>query len=82
MREICFCGWAGDVAEREPVPTRDGGWALACPGCGHLDDLGWLPAAAREAVIAAVRQRATDATRGVALAGKGVMRGQAATRDG
>jgi hypothetical protein len=73
MHEICFCGWAGDVTEREPVPTGDGGWALACPRCGHLDDLRWLSVTARQSLVAQTRHRATDATADVALAGRGVI---------
>ncbi len=76
MDEICFCGWQGAVAEREPVPTRDGGWALACPRCGHLDDLRWRPAAARASLLAEARRRAMDATADAALAGKGVISGE------
>jgi hypothetical protein len=36
MLEGCFCGRTG---VREPVATGDGGRALRCPGCGHLDRL-------------------------------------------
>jgi hypothetical protein len=42
MRETCFCGWSGEIADREPVYTGDGAWGLACPACGHLDRLAWL----------------------------------------
>jgi hypothetical protein len=69
MRETCFCGWAGNVADREPIPTRDGGWTLACPQCGHLDDLHWLPEAARREMVREARRRATDATASAALLG-------------
>ena len=43
MRESCYCGRTGEIEEREPVATSDGGRALRCPDCGHLDRLDWLP---------------------------------------
>ncbi|MDQ5830616.1 MAG: hypothetical protein M3324_12335 [Actinomycetota bacterium] len=43
MRERCYCGRTGEIEEREPVATSDGGRALRCPDCGHLDHLDWLP---------------------------------------
>jgi hypothetical protein len=60
MRETCFCGWTGDVADREPIRTRDGDWVLACPQCGHTDDMHWLPVAARAGVITDARRRASS----------------------
>jgi hypothetical protein len=38
-REICFCGWVGELEDREPVYAGDGEWGLGCPNCGHLDRL-------------------------------------------
>ena len=60
MREVCCCGWAGDVADRAPVYAGDGDWGLACPRCSQLDRLAWLPDDARTRVVeeAARRQRA------------------------
>ena len=43
MRESCFCGWNGELEDREPILDARGWWVLRCPNCGHLDDLGWLP---------------------------------------
>ena len=42
MREVCFCGWSGELEDREPVLDTRTRWMLRCPGCGHLDGLGWL----------------------------------------
>jgi len=47
MRESCYCGRTGEIEDREPVATSDGGQALRCPDCGHLDHLDWLPVEAR-----------------------------------
>ena len=45
-REICFCGWVGELEDREPVYAGDGEWGLGCPNCGHLDRLeAWSEAA-------------------------------------
>ena len=57
MREVCFCGWAGDVADRAPVYAGDGDWGLECPGCGHLDRLAWLPDEARARTMAEAARR-------------------------
>jgi hypothetical protein len=57
MIEVCFCGWSGETAAREPSYLGEGEWGLTCPRCGHLDRLDWLPAAARDALIAAARDR-------------------------
>ena len=56
MQEICFCGWSGDVVDRDPIPTRDGEWALACPACGHIDRLDWLPYMTRQRLLEEARQ--------------------------
>jgi uncharacterized C2H2 Zn-finger protein len=47
MRESCYCGRTGEIEAREPVATEDGGQALRCPDCGHLDRLDWLPGEAK-----------------------------------
>ena len=47
MRESCYCGRTGEIEDREPVATEDGGRALRCPDCGPLDHLAWLPEEAR-----------------------------------
>ena len=57
MREVCFCGWAGQVADREPVYLGDGEWGLACPTCGHLDRLLAFPPAARRHLLDEARRR-------------------------
>ena len=57
MREVCFCGWAGDVADRAPVYAGDGAWGLECPRCGHLDRLAWLPDDARARVVKEAARR-------------------------
>lgn len=57
MHETCFCGWTGDVVDREPIYMSDGEWALACPACGHIDGLDWLPEAVREWTLVEARHR-------------------------
>ena len=57
MREVCFCGWAGDVADRAPVYAGDGDWGLECPRCGQLDRLEWLPDDARARTLAEAARR-------------------------
>jgi hypothetical protein len=52
MLEGCYCGRTGEIEDREPVATGDGGRALrcralGCPDCGHLERLYWLPEEAR-----------------------------------
>lgn len=58
MYEACFCGWTGELMEREPTYLGDGDWGLTCPRCGHLDHLAGWPAATREALVAEARRRA------------------------
>lgn len=29
MREVCFCGWDGEIEDREPVDAGDGEGGLA-----------------------------------------------------
>lgn len=57
-RESCFCGWAGELEDREPVYSGDGDEGLRCPMCGHVDRLEAWSKAARAATLAeAVRRR-------------------------
>ncbi len=42
MHDACFCGWSGELADREPVSVGNRTLGLACPACGHLDCLEWL----------------------------------------
>lgn len=51
MRESCYCGRTGQVSDRRPVVTEGGERALACPDCGHLEYLEWLPEDARRDVF-------------------------------
>ncbi len=57
MREVCFCGWSGEIADREPIYAGDGEWGLTCPGCGHLDRLEWLPDGGRRLLLAEAGRR-------------------------
>jgi hypothetical protein len=57
MREVCFCGWSGDVQDRLPIYLSDGDWGLVCPDCGHIDYLSWLPEAARRATLLEAERR-------------------------
>ncbi|HEX5848987.1 MAG TPA: hypothetical protein VFY59_07290 [Rubrobacter sp.] len=40
MLESCYCGRTGEIEDREPAVTEDGGQALRYPDCGHLERLG------------------------------------------
>jgi hypothetical protein len=60
MRESCFCGWDGELEDREPVLDSRGRWILRCPDCGHLDDLGWLLEEAALMVWGEARHRRED----------------------
>lgn len=51
-REICFCGWVGELEDREPVYAGDGEWGLGWPMCGHLDRLEAWSEAARSWILA------------------------------
>lgn len=56
MQEVCYCGRAGEIEDREPV--RDGTErALRCPDCGHLDQLLWLSDDARRSVLKEAERR-------------------------
>jgi hypothetical protein len=57
-RDVCFCGWRGEMADREPIYAGDGEWGLLCPTCGHLDRLiGWPEAARHWTLSEAARRR-------------------------
>jgi hypothetical protein len=57
-RESCFCGWVGDLEDREPVYAGAGEWGLSCPMCGHLDRLeAWSEAARGWTLAEAARRR-------------------------
>ncbi len=57
MTEACFCGRTGEIEDREPVSTYDGGQALRCPECGQLDSLDWLSDEARREVVEEAERR-------------------------
>ena len=57
MREACYCGRTGELEDREPVTTEDGGRALRCPDCGHLDLVDWLPEEARRHIFEEAERR-------------------------
>jgi hypothetical protein len=57
MLESCYCGRMGEIEDREPVATGDGGRALRCPDCGHLERLGWLPEEARRRAFGEAESR-------------------------
>lgn len=65
MQESCYCGRTGEIEDRETVRDGDGRQALACPDCGHLDHLSWLPADTRGFVFAEASRR--EAYRGMPL---------------
>jgi hypothetical protein len=56
-RESCFCGWIGELEDREPVYAGDGEWGLGCPMCGHLDRLEAWSEAARSCTLAEAARR-------------------------
>lgn len=56
-REVCFCGWEGEMEDRVPLYAGDGEWGLACPDCGHLDLLRGWPEAARRWTLAEAARR-------------------------
>jgi hypothetical protein len=61
MREVCFCGRVGEIADREPVYAGDGEWGLACPACGHLDRMTLFPEGERRRLLEAAAQRQREA---------------------
>jgi len=63
-RETCFCGWVGELEDREPVYAGDGEWGLRCPMCGHLDRLeAWSEAARPWTLAEAARRRESTVDR-------------------
>ncbi len=56
-REICFCGWVGELEDRDPICTDDGDWVLGCPMCGRLDRLEAWSDTARAATLAETARR-------------------------
>jgi hypothetical protein len=61
MRETCYCGRTGEITNREPVVMGDGGRALRCPGCGHLERIEWLSDDARRHIFDEAESRQTKA---------------------
>ncbi len=57
MIEVCFCGWQGAVEDRRYFRTNDDNEGLACPNCGHVDALEYLPEPSRRDLLAVARQR-------------------------
>jgi len=64
MREVCFCGWVGEIENREPV-VADGRPALRCcsEACDHLDRLDWLPSGALWPILKEAFERRTTLRR-------------------
>ena len=56
-RESCFCGWAGELEDGEPIYAGDGEWGLRCPMCDHVDRLEAWSTAARAATLAEAARR-------------------------
>ena len=56
-REVCFCGWVGELEDREPMLARDGEWGLGCPMCGRVDRLEAWSEQARARMLAATARR-------------------------
>jgi hypothetical protein len=56
-REICFCGWVGELEDREPVYTDVGELGLSCPMCGRVDRLEAWSEVARAATLAEAARR-------------------------
>ena len=56
MIEVCFCGWRGPVEDRRYLQI-DGHEGMACPNCGHVDTLVYLPETSRREMLAIARQR-------------------------
>jgi hypothetical protein len=57
MIEVCFCGWQGEVADRRYLRLDDDHEGLACPNCGHIDTLDYLPDVSRDEMLAVARER-------------------------
>jgi len=56
-RESCFCGWVGELEDRELVYADAGERGLGCPMCGHLDRLEAWSEAARAWTLAEAERR-------------------------
>jgi len=57
MNEVCFCGWQGRVEDRRYLLLDNGNEALACPNCGHVDTLDYLPNQSRRELLAIAHER-------------------------
>lgn len=57
MIEVCFCGWRGAVEDRRYLRLDDDHEVLACPNCGHVDTLDYLPDVSRREMLAVARAR-------------------------
>jgi hypothetical protein len=68
MTEVCFCGWSGELADKDVVILDESKGARCCPRCGHVDDLDWLGPAARNALLQTAHERRIlrEMARGVA----------------
>lgn len=64
MHETCFCGWSGELADREPVSVGNSTRGLACPACGHLDCLEWLRESATRLLLEEATRRQHERARG------------------
>ena len=62
-RESCFCGWVGELEDRELVYAGAGEWGLGCPMCGHLDRLEAWSEAARAWTLAEAERRRESSSR-------------------
>jgi len=62
-RESCFCGWVGELEDRELVYAGAGEWGLGCPMCGHLDRLEAWSDAARACILAEAERRRENSSR-------------------
>jgi hypothetical protein len=62
-RESCFCGWVGELEDRELVYAGAGEWGLGCPMCGHLDRLEAWSEAARACILAEAERRRESISR-------------------
>lgn len=60
MHEVCFCGPSGLLEDRAPIYLGDGAWGLACPRCGHVDDLRWLSEGSRREIRDVATQRQVE----------------------
>jgi len=78
-REICFCGWVGELEDREPTYAGDGEWGLGCPMCGHLDRLEAWSEAARSWILAEASRRRESTSESISDRGQHEERPQAAT---